>query len=185
MLNTTPFKRESVGAVHRVLRAETRGDHVMIDQMISRLDLARREDYGLFLNLHHCALQELKAEWRDEDVEDFRVMMRRLQNDLRVLGMAAIAQGQAAHKALTPGNRLGIAYVIRGSRLGTKVLRQRVPSRFATSYFDFVPTLSWAQFIQQLERAATQDNRPALDEIIHGARITFQVFSRLLTAALG
>ena len=183
--NTPTLKNESWVALHRTLRAETRGDHSSIDQMISRLDLSRPDDYGLFLNLHFCALQELRAEWRHEDIEDFRVMTRCLQNDLRVLGKAVALPRPTTRSALTAHNRLGVAYVIRGSRLGASVLRCQVPSRLAASYLDFRPTLSWAQFVQQLDRSCDAVDSTATDEVIHGARLTFQVFSQLLVHALG
>jgi len=184
MQNVASLKGEPFGTFHRALRAETRGDHMMIDQMILRLDLARREDYGLFLNIHHSALLDLKSEWRPEDWEDFQAMSRNLQNDLHVLGMTAATHRPTARPALTVGNRLGVAYVIRGSRLGASVLRQRVPSRFAASYLDFTPTLSWAHFLQQLERPSKQAESEESLEVIRGARITFELFSHLLTQAL-
>jgi len=170
--------------MQRTLRAETRGDHAILDEMISRLDLSRPSDYGRFLNLHYSALQALETEWRANDVEDFRVMTRCLQNDLRILGLAMPLDRPPARSASTVSNRLGIAYVIRGSRLGAGVLRRRVPLRWAASYLDFVPTLSWPRFIQDLERAAQDSGAFSTDEVVDGARMTFRVFADLLTEAL-
>lgn len=182
--NVASIKGEPFGTFHRALRAETRADHMMIDQMILRLDLAQREDYGLFLNIHHSALQDLKSEWRCEDSDDFRAMSRNLQNDLQVLGITATPHRPTLRPALTLGNRLGVAYVIRGSRLGANVLRKRVPPRFVTSYLDFTPTLSWAHFLQQLERPPEDAESEVSLEVIRGAQITFELFSHLLTQAL-
>ena len=178
-------KGQSPGELHHSLRAATRADHVLIDAMVSRLDFARREDYGLFLRVQHAALQALKAAWRREDVDDFRGMTRCLQDDLQGLGEDLALPAPAAHAGFNVRNRLGIAYVIRGSRLGAGVLRRRVSSGYAASYLDFSPALSWTQFLKQLDRSSDEPGDMTTGEVILGAKVSFQVFSRLLTQALG
>jgi heme oxygenase len=110
-------------------------------------------------------------------------MSRRLQNDLRVLGFPTANPQSMLRSPLAAGNKLGIAYVIRGSRLGASVLRSRIPSQFSASYFDFEPTLSWVQFLAQLQSVAksAEAEAEAGDAAIQGAKITFDLFSRLLT----
>ena len=175
-----PIPRDSLGALHRSLRAATRNDHIGVDRLAGQLDLTRREDYGLLLSIHHVVLQELRSEWRPEDREDFRAMSRRLQNDLRMLGFPTANPPSTSHIALAEGNRLGIAYVIRGSRLGASVLRPRIPSHFSASYFDFVPALSWVQFLAQLESVSNSADAQVSDAAIQGAKVTFGLFARLL-----
>jgi heme oxygenase len=126
-------------------------------------------------------LQNLKAQWRPEDRDDFDAMSRGLQIDLRVLGFRAANPESMSPIPMSEGDSLGIAYVIRGSRLGSSVLRPRIASRFSTSYFDFVPTLSWADFLAQLQSKSWNPNSEGSSAAIRGAKMTFEMFSRLLT----
>jgi heme oxygenase len=180
MANVVPISGDSLGALHRSLRAATRNDHIGVDRLTGQLDLTRREDYGLLLSIHHAVLQELRSEWRPEDREDFRAMSRRLQNDLRMLGFPTANPPSTAHITLAKGNQLGIAYVIRGSRLGARVLRPRIPSHFSASYFDFAPALSWVQFLAQLQSVSNSADAEVSDAAIQGAKVTFGLFARLL-----
>ena len=181
MAHLVTISRDSLGALHRSLRAATRDDHIEVDRLTGQLDLTRREEYGRFLSIHHVVLQELRSEWRPEDREDFGAMSRRLQNDLRVLGFPTASPPSTSQIALAKGNQLGIAYVIRGSRLGARVLRPRIPSHFSASYFDFVPALSWAQFLAQLQSVSNSADAQVSDAAIQGAKETFGLFARLLS----
>jgi heme oxygenase len=182
MSNIVPISQEPLSALHRSLRAATRSNHLGVDRSIGQLDLAHREGYGRLLSIHHAVLEDLKPEWRSEDGDDFRAMSRRLQNDLRALGFpTASPPSMLRCPPMAEGNKLGIAYVIRGSRLGAGVLRQRIPLQFSASYFDFEPALSWAQFLAQLQRVSKSAEAGVGDAAIQGAKITFELFSRLLT----
>jgi heme oxygenase len=184
MSNIVPMSRAPLSALHRSLRAATRSDHMEVDRLIGQLDLTRPECYGRLLSIHHAVLQDLKSEWRPEDRYDFRAMSRRLLNDLRVLGFSAANPQPMSRTPLAEGNQLGIAYVIRGSRLGASVLRPRIPLQFSASYFDFVPALSWIQFLAQLQSVSNAAEAEVNDAAIRGAKITFDLFSRLLTQAV-
>jgi heme oxygenase len=181
---TIPVRPKTDGALHRALRAATRNDHQLLDRMILRLDLGRRADYGLFLQVHHTAMQDLSRDWREEDLEDFSGMTRCLQNDLQVLGMSTAALVAPSRGGMTKDNRLGMAYVIRGSRLGAPFLRGRVLPTFSASYFDFVPAIGWTRFLEALRGISEDPGSAAAPEVIDGARITFQLFAGLLTQAL-
>ena len=166
------------GPLHRALLAATRGDQMVIDQAISRFDLARREDYGAMLNVHCTALQELKPGWRVEDQSDFQAMLRRLHNDIHVLGLPLPSLQPGIRMSLTGYDRLGAAYVIRGSRLRASALRQRIPPRFVKSYLDFVPQLGWSEFLAQLDAHAGEEYLERL--VIRGARTTLAMLAHLL-----
>jgi heme oxygenase len=183
MSTVEPILEDPLSAVHRSLRAATRSDHTKVDRLIGRLDLTRHEGYGRLLSIHHAVLQILQSEWRPEDQDDFRAMSRRLQNDLRVLGFATANPQSMLRTPLAEGNNLGIAYVIRGSRLGASVLRPRIPAHFSASYFDFEPTLSWVQFLAQLQSISKSAEAEIGDAAIQGAKITFGLFSGLLSQA--
>ncbi len=181
MSNIIPISRDPLSALHRSLRGATQSDHLFVDRLISQLDLTRREDYGRLLSIHHAVLQDLKSDWRREDRDDFRAMSRRLQNDLRVLGFPTANPQSISRAPLANGSQLGIAYVIRGSRLGASVLHPRIPAQFSASYFDFVPALSWNQFLAQLQSISKAAAADVSNAAIQGAKTTFDLFSRLLT----
>jgi heme oxygenase len=185
MSNVVRMSREPLSALHRALRAATQDDHRGVDRLIGQLDLTRREDYGRLLSIHHAVLQKLRSEWRPEDRDDFSAMSRRLQNDLLLLGFPTANPQSMSQVALVDGNQLGIAYVIRGSRLGASVLRPRIPAQYSASYFEFAPALSWVQFLAQLQSASDLADAQVSDAAIHGAKVTFGLFARLLCNSRG
>jgi heme oxygenase len=184
MRGAAPAKTALPGHLHRALRAATRSDHVAVDGLFLRLDLSSRADYGLFLRVHHAAVQSLEADWREEDRRDFSALLRCAQEDLKALKTSVIALHSLSRPPLPASQQLGAAYVIRGSRLGARVLRHRVPALMSSSYLDFEPMLSWPQFLQQLDPPEEDTDRASSYEVIRGARLTFEVFASLLTQAL-
>jgi heme oxygenase len=174
------LSRDSFDTLHLSLRAATRSDHTVVDRLVTRLDFSRSEDYGRFLSIHHAVLQNLKAQWRPEDHDDFAAMSRRLQNDMLALDFPAAHPESMSPIPKSEGDSLGIAYVIRGSRLGSTVLRPRIGSRFSTAYFDFAPAVSWADFLAQLRSKSWNPNSEESSAAIRGAKMTFEMFSRLL-----
>lgn len=176
-------KLVSPGPIHRALRAATRHDHAMLDRMVLRLKLTRKEDYGLFLHIHYSALQDLKADWRSDDQEDFTKMLACLQADLQALGIVTTKLHAAPQTPGLSSSRMGVAYVIRGSRLGARLIRREVPSQFPTGYLDFVPELSWSHFLQQLEHTS-ESVSGTTEGIIHGAKITFESFAKHFIQAM-
>jgi heme oxygenase len=181
---TALVNNESPGVLHRALRAATRSDDVLLDRLILRFDLSRRDHYGLFLHLHYSALRNLEADWSAEDQTDFAAMLRCVQSDLHTLRIATPPLSPSGRAALHAQNRLGVAYVLRGSRIAAPFLRRRVPRQYPAAYLDFMPALSWAQFLAQLE-ASPDPPRPGHDhEIIRGARITFEIFISVFNRVL-
>jgi heme oxygenase len=175
---------QSPGALRRTLRAATRSDHVILDRLILRFDLTRREHYGLFLHLHYSALTSLETDWRTEDRADFAIMLQRVRADLQTLRVTALPLHPMARQPLHASDRLGVAYVLRGSRLGAMPLRRRVPSRYPTAYLDFIPALSWTEFLVQLESSTDPANSNHEHDVIRGAKITFEIFVSLFNQAL-
>jgi heme oxygenase len=173
----------TVGVVHRALRAATRNDHALIDRMLLPFDLRRAHDYRTFLSIHFVALAALQSDWRARDAEDFDRMLRCLQIDLEVLGCTTAAPPVPPRALVSPAKGLGIAYVVRGSRLGAAVLRRGVFGDLPTLYLDFVPALSWAEFLLQLESIA---NDPIeRNEAIRAARSAFNLFVTEFTRLQG
>jgi heme oxygenase len=173
--SASPRIKTAIGRVRRALRAATRDDHALVDRMLLALNLNRPEDYRIFLNIHFAALLTLRMDWRPQDSEDFEQMLRCLQADLETLGSPTTATSIPASVSASPSNGLGIAYVVRGSRWGAAALRRGVAGTLSTSYLDFVPALSWVEFLAQLESIADDPN--GTDEAIRAARRTFNAFA--------
>jgi heme oxygenase len=184
MSMAAPVNAESPGVMHRALRAATRSDHVLLDRLILRFDLTRRDHYGLFLHLHYSALRNLEADWLAEDQPDFSAMLRCVQSDLNTLRIATPPLSPSGRAALHAYNRFGVAYVLRGSRLGAPFLRRRVPRQYPTAYLDFMPALSWTQFLVQLESSSDPRRAGHDHEIVRGARITFEIFISVFNRVL-
>ena len=173
---STPRKvKPPVGAVHRLLRTATREDHASIDRILLRFDLNRVEDYRIFLTIQLTALSALQAEWRPEDVADFSRMLDCLRADLSALGWTAVTTPASGSAPASAPRGLGIAYVVRSSRLGAAVLRRDIVGELPTSYLDFAPTLGWAKFLAELESIA--EIPTAKQEAARAARNTFSAFA--------
>jgi heme oxygenase len=183
MTLAAPVDSESPGVLHRALRASTRSDHVLLDRLILRFDLTRRDQYGLFLQLHCSALRNLEPDWAAEDQSDFAMMLRCVQTDLHALRIGTPPPSPSGRAQLHHQNRLGVAYVIRGSRLGAPFLRRRIPREYPTAYLDFMPALSWAQFLAHLESSSEPREAGHDYEIVRGARITFEIFISVFNRA--
>jgi heme oxygenase (biliverdin-IX-beta and delta-forming) len=183
MRMASPVNTDPPGALHRTLRAATRSDHALLDRSILRFDLTRRDHYGLFLQLHCSALRDLEADWSAEDDTDLTSMLRCVQGDLRALRIATPASSPGIRAPLHPHGRLGVAYVLRGSRLGAQFLRRRVPRQYPAAYLDFMPALPWAEFLMQLESSDAPGARHD-HEIVRGARIAFETFIGVFNRAV-
>ena len=149
-----------------------------------RIDLAARPDYEIFLRVHQEVLQTLEAHWREEDQEDFSGMLRAVEQDIQALQIAAVPTRLVVHTPLLSSNQWGLAYVVRGSRLGAKFLRRGVTSGLPTAYLDFSPSLTWPRFLEQLELIPEGPTGVTSEDSIRGARIAFEIFSSGFTSAL-
>lgn len=174
---------ETPGALFRALRAATRSDHVELERFLARLNLGLRKEYAFFLNLHLCALQNLRGDWREEDMPDFAAMLKCLNEDLQTLGTPRLKLLTNPRAPLMFSNRLGVAYVIRQCRLASKLELGRVARAFPTSYLSFVPSLSWTTYLEQLEQGAVAPKASGDDEVVRGARIAFELLVGILRQA--
>jgi heme oxygenase (biliverdin-IX-beta and delta-forming) len=165
-----------VASMHASLRLATSLDHQRVDQAISRFDLACAQGYAAFLDLNATALASLRPSWREVDTAEFDGLLEALAMDLGAFG--ATPSPGAAMQPASPIDGLGLAYVVRGARLGARILRQRVPTGFPAAYLDFAPALSWPRFLRQLnDPAEGSPGRAAA--IVQGARAAFAVYGRL------
>jgi heme oxygenase len=160
--------------VHRILRAATRNDHALVDRMLLHVDLNRTGDYVAFLNVHFAALIALQADWRLQDDADFAQMLDCLRADLTRLNAPTTTTPTPPRAAPALAKGFGIAYVVRGSRLGAAVLRRSITAELPTSYLDFVPSLSWPVFLGDLEVVVEQPN--GAEEAAAAAQGAFKIF---------
>lgn len=125
---------------HRALREGTRAAHDALDALFARFDLTERAGYADFLSAHAQALIPIERALdarAAQIVPDWPERRRgsTLQADLAALGRAppvstpfALADDDAAVA--------GTLYVVEGSRLGGRMLAQRVAPGLPTSYLD-------------------------------------------------
>ncbi|AHL77550.1 hypothetical protein CH92_21665 [Stutzerimonas stutzeri] len=160
--------------------------HQRVDTTYSRFDLRDRHDYGLFLSAHAAALLPLEAALEQGPIARLlndwpeRSRSAALAEDLRALRIALPAPPH-----LQPGSDegwyWGVAYVLEGSRLGGRVLSQRVRDGVSGRPLRYLEHGAgaplWPRFLAQFERRATRVDR---DQLLEGVQLAF---GRFLQAA--
>ena len=162
-------------SIHLRLKLATRDEHNGVDLALSRFNLADADDYAAFLDLNHSALTALRPHWRSEDEADFTGVVDALATDLIDLG---IEPSTEADPLSGPIDGLGLSYVVRGSRLGSKILRKRVASELPTAYFDFRMGTPWARLLDQIDLRGPKGSGDE-QALIAGAVRTFAVYASL------
>lgn len=125
-------------SAHEYLRQNTRQHHAAVDALFAPLDLAKPEDYGMFLTAHGACLGGLEDALdpgASRLVSDWAARRRAhlLAADLEEMGLEVGALVTPPFFA-TDAEVLGGIYVLEGSRLGGAVLQRGVatgaPARF-------------------------------------------------------
>jgi len=160
------------------LRESTRGRHEALDESMSALDLATPTGHGQFLQIHIDAMQRLRPGFRAEDRRDFEKLIRCARRDLGSFGDCGPSVPRAIETPDDYARALGIAYVIRGTRLGARVLRKRVPAAFPASFLDHAMSLPWTQFVTQLDEYGIDAAEEVREAALSGANLAFEVFAR-------
>jgi heme oxygenase len=173
----TRARADSVPAasMHVRLKLATRLDHRRVDRLMTRYDLGQPETYGAFLSLNFRALTALRPHWLGADESDFAGLIEALAADLAALGMPPSGD---VDPEPGPIDGLGLAYVVRGSRLGSKILRKRVGLGLPTEYFGFRLGQPWARFLDELDLCGEAGSQHEF-ALVSGARETFSVYARL------
>ncbi|TQS73167.1 biliverdin-producing heme oxygenase [Rhodobacteraceae bacterium] len=174
-----------------LLRDALRPEHDQVDQAFSALDLGRDDHYLRFLRAQHTGLARI-AQSIDPALPAPRSgpalpqMLAALDADLSDMGDSAPPVLPAS--PVTPLHPLAVDYVIIGSRLGTKVLRQRRATAImhkagATNTADQAmrylclpndPAL-WQEFCAHAQSIPAEG--PIADLILHHARRCFGFFA--------
>jgi len=121
------------------------------------------------------ALTVLRPHWRRADEDDFNGLVDALAADLAALGMEP---SDEVDPVRGPIDGLGLAYVVRGSRLGSKILRKRVGPGLPTEYFGFRLGQPWARFLDELDLRGETGPQDEF-ALFGGVRETFAVYARL------
>jgi heme oxygenase len=144
--------------VRFALRAGTEDVHQQLDHTLSRLDLGNASDYARFLNFHARTVPALEGALESaglgELLDGWRQSRRSpaIVADLAALGQQAPAPAKFPKVAGT-APVLGTAYVLEGSRLGGRVLRDQVGAGLPATFLDDGHGLgAWPGLITLLDR---------------------------------
>ena len=167
------------------LRDATQAEQVQLDAAISTLDLSNPRDYTRFLLIHHSALSELRRDCRPSDCHDLDEMQRCLDADLARCREDWTSAEEPKRRSVcnelhrSAGYPLGAAYVWRGSRLGPALLKRRTGAASPSAYLSYRPNLSWATFLEGLDRYRSARHQIGCDEVINAAKEAFGSFIRI------
>lgn len=177
---------DSPGAsVRFMLRDRTRSMHEATEESFAAYDLSREEHYRRFLLAHASALPRLELGVTGLGWTAWHPRLPRLVDDLAALGLAMPAPLLAP--VISPVAAWGVQYVMEGSRLGGRVLAQRVPAGLPIRYLSPDPDMSarWQAFCAALDAEASRHGPDWREEIVDAAIETFQTFRRAALAQAG
>lgn len=145
------------------LRDATNATHANLDGLFARLELRRADDYRLFLMANAMALLPLEAALAQAGIADIvsdwdrRARSDALLADLDALGARVSPEPVTINT--DPAGLLGILYVLEGSRLGARVIQNRIASSRDPLVLGAQRFLShgaeerfWPDFVALLER---------------------------------
>lgn len=154
-----------------LLRGRTRNVHARLDSTIGALDLSQRSRYERFLRGTAAALVPIELALEESGVEavlpDWQRRRRRqaLQDDLSLLGTAFTQLPPV--RPLDRSGLFGSLYVLEGSRLGARILRQHVAQsedpdvRKASAYLSHGDADFWPSFLRLLKTCRDVDSERA------------------------
>lgn len=168
------------GAAHVALRSGTASDHERLDGLFERFDLADPTSYRGFLTAHAKALPAVEHALDDAG---FAALLpdwtERRRADALSADLAAVgAQVPAPLPFPVPESaaaQWGAAYVVEGSRLGGKLLSQRIGADLPRAYLGTPQSAgAWRRFLEALDAALQTPDDIAAATI--SARAVFALF---------
>ena len=181
--------RLDAGSRRASLQAATQHQHRDLDEHVADLDLSTLAHYRMFLRASAAALIGIEALLERAGIEQLlpdwseRTRTEAILADLRQLKVAA-TPFELRRAPPSAAEMFGMAYVLEGSRLGSKVLLNRVHTasdinvRTATSYLGANDAHWWRSFLQTLENAPEANDGEATTA---GAIYAFALFQRAFT----
>ncbi|PWJ18079.1 Heme oxygenase [Jannaschia seohaensis] len=162
------------------LRAATRGDHDRVDRLVTGLDIATRAGFARFAQVHLACFRAVQDEAPSATLA---AMVSALRADLAKVAPAA----RVSVAVLGPVDPLAAAYMVEGSRMGTRVLHGRWAAskdalvRAADRYFGLPPDKGgWRAVTSALGQVAIGSPRAARIEA--DTRRLFALFADRLEA---
>ncbi|MCQ4313959.1 biliverdin-producing heme oxygenase [Pseudomonas stutzeri] len=156
--------------------------HERVDAAYSRFELSDRHDYGRFLRAHGAALFSLEATLEQGGISRLlsdwpeRRRSAALREDLQTLKIA-LPTPLSLEPGTGEGWSWGVAYVLEGSRIGGRVLSQRVREGGSIGPLRYLGhgegTPLWPRFLVQFEHRAKTVDR---DQLLAGVQLAFGQF---------
>lgn len=160
--------------------------HQRVDEAFSAFPLESAQGYRRFLQAHGAALFELERTLEANAIatliDDWPRRRRSdaLRADLRALGIEPPSPWEPPRHA-EPSWCWGALYVLEGSRLGARLLAQRLQAAQPTAPMDYLGHTAaeglWPRFLQQLEAGAGSYDEAELQQGVADA------FGQFLAAA--
>lgn len=165
------------------LREATRPAHERVDASFARFDLRARDGYGRMLMAHARALPAVEAALADDQaLPAWRPRMPLLIQDLADLSLPM----PDPLPLLLPdfAGRLGLLYVLEGSRLGGVYLARQVPAELPSRYLAARHEAGeWRGLLQAIDHAAEGADDAWLQRMLDGAGAGFALYQSAADAA--
>ena len=161
------------------LKAATDDIHRELDGRLSRLNLAEAGDYRRFLSFHARTIppfeEALAAAGVGKLIDGWD---RSRRSGAIATDLAALGEPMPVPAAVGPirgtAELLGTAYVIEGSRLGGRMLRDRVGSDLPANFLGYSDRSAWPMVVAALDRHVYSDGQ--IGEAKDAARRCFALF---------
>jgi heme oxygenase len=177
------FRNELMSA-HSLLRAATVDSHAAVDDVFSAYDMSDAGSYRKFLEVNAEALMPLER-LLSNSVVDLPIWHPRaplLQRDLLILRSPPPAPA-AILGNFSAAMLHGVLYVLEGSRLGGRVLSQRVGAGLPKAYLGAVHAKGeWRSFLAAVDAAGTGSSS-WLAGAVTGAKFAFDHYLRAAAGA--
>lgn len=174
--------------LRQTLKSRTDDVHEELDALLGCFDLAGRDDYRAFLRVHARVLPAVERALEEggiaEILPDWDSHRRTplIERDLAALGEPMPSPISVTAPA-GRGELLGTAYVIEGSRLGSRFLARRVGDAMPAEYLTAAgQQRAWPALLHALDQA---ELAPAeMDRAVSAARACFALFLSATSEAL-
>ena len=174
--------------LRQALRQGTDDQHEALDERLGRFDLGDPADYRAFLKIHARVLPPVERALEEGGIAailaDWESQRRAplLQRDLAALGEAMPLPVDVAALEGAPA-LLGTAYVVEGSRLGSRFLSRRVGGAMPAEYLIASgQQKAWPDLLDALEQASLTTDEG--DRALSAARTCFALFLSATDEAL-
>jgi heme oxygenase (biliverdin-IX-beta and delta-forming) len=166
--------------LRHALKSRTDDLHAELDSLLGRFDLADRDQYRAFLHIHARVLPAVERALEQGGIADILPDWE-AHRRTPLLERDLVALGQRMPSPLAPptlagrGELLGTAYVIEGSRLGSRFLAKRVGDAMPSEYLTAAgQQQAWPALLQALDHAELASAET--DRAVNAARACFALF---------